>query len=81
MLTLGNMPPVIHEVGDSSQAVFTPPVAAGARPDDHYRLTVTNVNLVVCPRCHSHSGMWGRHLRAAEGLRGGRMIGTQLPQN
>lgn len=51
--------PVIHGDGDSSQAVFTPPVAVGARPDDHDRLIVTNVNLVVCPRFHPHNSLWG----------------------
>lgn len=81
MLTLGNMSPVIHEVDDSSQAVGHNPVAAGAQPDDHFRLTVIHVNLVVSPRRRPHSGMRGQHLRAAEGLWGGRMFRTQLPQN
>lgn len=58
MLTPGDMFPVIHEVGDSSQAVFSPPMAEGAWPDEHYRFTFTNVNLVVCP---THTvAMWGR---------------------
>lgn len=51
---------VIREVCDSSQAVLTAPRQLGARTDDHYRLTVSNANLVVCPSCHTHCGMW-RH--------------------
>ncbi len=57
------------------------PTAAGARPDDHCRFTATNVNLVLCPHCRPLSVTIKQHLRAAEGLLGRRMIGTQLPQN
>lgn len=57
---------MIREVCDSSQAVLTAPRQLGARTDDHYRLTVSNANLVVCPSCHTHCGMW-RHT-STEGL-------------
>lgn len=59
---------MICEVCDSSQAVLTAPRQLGARTDDHYRLTVSNANLVVCPSCHTHCGMW-RHT-STEGAAG-----------
>lgn len=74
---------MIREVCDSSQAVLTAPRQLGARTDDHYRFTVSNANLVVCPSCHTHCGMW-RHTSTEGGCRrlwGRRMIRTQLPQN
>lgn len=77
------MLPVIHGVSDGSQATFAPPVhSSRAWTDDLCRLTVININPVVCPSCHSY-GVLRRHAapKSCRETLGSRLIRTQLPQN